>query len=64
MAEINSPILLILGEYGQATRLYKYEKIFDNASIKVISKSNHFPMIDSPDEFTNIVCDFIDSQNL
>lgn len=63
LAEIDIPVLLIVGEFDEARpeTIENIKHLFPNARLEVINDAAHVSYIDKPDVFNTIVKDFLKS---
>lgn len=65
LENLHNPVLIIRGEIEaipiEADR--KLKETFSDARLVTISQSGHFPFIEKPDEFKNLILEFIKSES-
>ena len=63
LEKIEEPILFVTGEYDEARpeTMYKYQKMSQNASVKIIGDAAHMTMIDQPKKMAEVVGNFLRS---
>ncbi len=61
LKKVKSPVLVIHGELDiiPASVSREYAGLFPAGSFHIIPKASHFPQLDQPDDFGNVVTDFL-----
>ncbi|TXT54948.1 MAG: AB hydrolase superfamily protein YdjP [Candidatus Thorarchaeota archaeon] len=62
LSEIQVPILVVCGDEDNIMPLdevEEYEVLFPDAEIMVVNKSDHNPMVEQPEQFNQILADFL-----
>lgn len=59
--KISCPTLLVYGETEHATRIYTDKMLnrIKSASLKLVAESGHFPFVEQPETYNNIVLEFL-----
>ncbi len=64
LSQINCPTLLVWGKQDGVTPLFvgeKFNELISNSKLVVIDKCGHAPMMEKPDEFNDILLNFLES---
>ncbi len=64
LPQINIPTLVVVGREDEFTPVAKAEELkknIQNAKLVIIEKAGHMPNLEQPEEFNNIVLDFLES---
>ncbi|MBD3407827.1 MAG: alpha/beta fold hydrolase [Candidatus Lokiarchaeota archaeon] len=63
LPEIGVPILVVCGDEDNimpVDEVQEYEILFPNAEIAIVRKSDHNPMVEQPNQFNDILADFLE----